>query len=438
MEIRDTIRELRSFGTIWAGQLVSAIGSGLSGFVLGIWVYQQTGSTTLYALGAVFGALPSILILPFAGGLVDRWNRRRTMIYCNLASAACTFAVLLLLATGRLQVWHTYVNSTLLSIIGSFMGLVFSTTVTSLVPKKHYGRSSGMSYTAQAAAQILPPLLAGVLITTVEIQGIVFIDFLSYFFSVGTLLLVRIPDPAGASATATRKPLLREATFGWNYVKVRRGLLALMIYFATANFVVGLARILFFPMVLNFTTAKGLGTIMFISGLGFLLGGLTMSVWGGPKRRVLCMLVFGLLFGLFVMLTGVRPSVVLVAVAAFCTYFCIPLVNGCSQAIWLSKTPADVQGRVFAIRWVVGLSMTPLAYMLAGPLADRFFVPLVDNNPWLFKLVGEGTGRGIGLMFVVAGVLTVVVQVAAYLYPRLRRVETEVPDAVNEVVVSGA
>lgn len=436
MGIRGTTLELWGFGTVWAGQLVSAIGSGLSGFVLGIWVYQHTGSATLYALGAVFGSLPSILILPFAGVLVDRWNRRRTMIYCNLAAAACTLAVLLLLATGRLQVWHTYVNTTLLSVIGSFTGLVFSTTVTSLVPKKHYGRSSGMTSTAQAAAQILPPLIAGMLISTVEIQGIVLIDFLSYFFAVGTLLLVRIPDPAVAAEK--KEPLLREAMFGWNYVKVRRGLLALMVYFATVNFVVGLARILFFPMVLNFTTPQGLGTVMFISGLGFLLGGLAMSVWGGPRRRIPCMLACGLLFGVFVTLTGVRPSVVLVAAAAFCTYFCIPLVNGCSQAIWLSKTPADVQGRVFAIRWVVGLSMTPLAYVLAGPLADGFFVPLVDNNAWLFKLVGEGTGRGIGLMFMVAGVLTVALQLAAYLYPRLRRVEKEIPDAAGEVVVSGA
>jgi MFS family permease len=438
MGIRGTIGELWSFGTVWAGQLVSAIGSGLSGFVLGIWVYQRTGSTTLYALSAVFGSLPSILILPFAGVLVNRWSRRRTMIYCNLASAACTLAVLLLLVTGRLQVWHTYINTTFLSVIGSFMGLVFSTTVTSLVPKKHYGRSSGMTYTAQAAAQILPPLIAGMLLTTVEIQGIVLIDFLSCFFAVGTLLLVKIPDPAGADAAMEKKPLLREAMFGWNYVKVRRGLLALMVYFATINFVVGLARILFFPMILNFTTAKGLGTIISISGLGFLLGGVTMSVWGGPKRRVPCMLAFGLLFGVFVTLTGVRPSAVLVTAAAFCMYFCIPLVNGCSQAIWLSKTPADVQGRVFAIRWVVGLSTTPLAYVLAGPLADRFFVPLVDNNAWLFKLVGEGAGRGIGLMFIVAGLLTAAVQLTAYLYPRLRRVEKEIPDAVNEVVVSGA
>lgn len=438
MGIRRTILELWSFGTVWAGQLVSAIGSGLSGFVLGIWVYQRTGSATLYALGAVFGSLPSILILPFAGVLVDRWNRRRTMIYCNLASAACTFCVLLLLVTGRLQVWHTYVSTTLLSIIGSFAGLVFSATVTSLVPKKHYGRSSGMTYTAQAAAQMLPPLIAGMLVATVKIQGIVFMDFSSYFFTIGTLLLVKIPDPAGADAAVRKRPLLREAMFGWNYVKVRRGLLALMTYFAAVNFVVGLARILFLPMVLNFTTARGLGVIMSISGLGFLLGGLTMSVWGGPKRRVPCMLAFGLLFGVFVTLTGVRPSVVLVAAAAFCTFFCIPLVNGCSQAIWLSKTPVDVQGRVFAIRWVVGLSTTPLAYVLAGPLADRFFVPLVNNNAWLFKLVGEGAGRGIGLMFIVAGALTVVVQLAAYLYPRLRRLEREIPDAVNEVVISGA
>lgn len=437
MSLGSVVRELWRFGLIWAGQLVSAIGSGLSGFVLGVWIYQHTGSTTLFALSAVFGSLPSILILPFAGALVDRCSRRRTMIYCNLAAAATTLAVVLLLGTGRLQVWHVYVNVTLLSVIGSFMGLVYTTTITTLVPKKHYGRSSGMGYTAQAAAQILPPLIAGVLIATVEIQGIIFIDFLSYFFAIATLLMVKIPDPEQADAGG-KKPLLSEATFGWNYVKERRGLLALMIYFATGNFVVGLARILFFPMILNFASAQVLGTILSIAGVGFLLGGVTMSVWGGPERRVRGLLGFGLLFGVSVALTGVRPSAVLVAAAAFLMHFCLPLINGCSQAIWLNKTPSDVQGRVFAIRWMVGLSTTPVAYLLAGPLADRFFEPLVAGSAWLPRLVGEGPGRGIGLMFVAAGVVTVAVQFVGYLYPRLRQLEEEIPDAVNEVAVSKA
>lgn len=427
------------FGLIWFGQLISIIGSGLSGFVLGVWVFQQTGSTTLYAMSAVFGSLPNILLLPLAGALVDRWDRRRTMIWCNLAASFCTLAVALLLYAGRLRLWHVYAAITLLSIISTFMGLVYSTVVTLLVPKQHFGRSSGMTYTAQAASQVLPPLMAGALIATIDIQGIILIDYVSYLLAIMTVLLVHIPMPQAAEGAPARRPtLLRDATYGWDYVRMRPGLLALMFYFASVNFVVGLARILFYPMILSFTTTAVLGTILSVSGLGFLAGGVTMSVWGGPKRRVRGLLGFGLLFGASVLMTGVSSSVILITVAAFCMHFFIPLVNGCSQAIWLSKTPPDVQGRVFAIRWMVGLSTSPIAYLLAGPLADRVFGPLLAASPQLQRVVGGGPGRGIGLMFVAAGVLTILAQFLGYFYPRLRFVEDEVSDALGDAVVSKA
>ncbi len=439
MAQRTGFRGVWGFGLIWFGQLVSTVGSGLSGFILGVWVFQQTGSATLYALSAVFGSIPNILLLPLAGALVDRWNRRRTLIWCNLAASLCTLAVALLLVTGRLRVWHVYIVVSLLAISSTFLGLTYSTVVTLLVPRQHFGRSSGMNYTAQAAAQILPPLLAGVLAASIQLHGVLLIDYATYLFAIATLLLVHIPahEPSSDGA-GQRQPLLREATYGWNYVKARRGLLALMVYFATVNFVVGLALILLFPMVLSFTTTGGLGTIMSVSGLGFLLGGVTMGVWGGPKDRVRGLLSFGLLFGCSVLAMGLRPSVPLITAAAFCMHFFIPLVNGCSQAIWLSKTPPDVQGRVFAIRWMVGLSTSPLAYLLAGPLADRVFGPLVAGSATLQRLVGAEPGRGIGLMFITAGALTILAQFVSYFYPRLRRVEQEVPDAVGEVAVAQA
>lgn len=440
MARRISIGGIWSFGLIWFGQLISLIGSGLSGFVLGVWVFQQTGSATLFALSAVFSSLPNILLLPFAGALADRWDKRRTMIYCNLAASLCTLVVALLFFTGQLRVWHVYIAITLISISSTFMGLVYSTVITRLVSKEHFGRSSGLSYTAQAASQVLPPLLAGLLIAGIRIPGIILIDFVSYLFAVGTLLLVHIPGPetSRAGPPPPKQPLRREAAAGWNYVKERPGLLALMFYFAIINFVVGLARVLFYPMILGFTSPRELGTILSVGGLGFLAGGAVMSVWGGPQNRIRGVLIFGWLCGCGVILSGLRPSVPLIAAGAFCLYFFIPLVNGCSQAIWLSKTPADVQGRVFAIRMMVSLSTSPVAYLLAGPLADGVFGPLVAGSESLQRFVGAGAGRGIGLMFVTAGALTILIQLIGYLYPRLRQVEVEIPDAVDEGAVSGA
>ncbi|HEX7774838.1 MAG TPA: MFS transporter, partial [Pyrinomonadaceae bacterium] len=386
---------------------------------------------------AVFASVPIILMLPLAGALVDRWDRRRMMIYCNLIPAISTASVVLLIIAGQLQVWHVYISIIVLSIVGSFTGLAYSTTITLLVPKRHYARSSGMNQATQAAAQILPPMIAGAFLAVIQISGVLLIDLATYLFAVSILLWVKIPRPAVTTFDKPAdRPLLREMAYGWRYIRTRPGLLALMFYFAAINFVVALARILFFPMVLSMTTPQVLGTVLSVSGLGFLLGGITMGVWGGPKERVRGLLGFGLLFGLSVALTGLRPSIILIAIAAFCMYACVPLINGCSQAIWLGKIPSDVQGRVFATRWMVALSTSPIAYLLAGPLADWCFEPLVKNNSGLQKIVGEGPGRGIGLIFIVAGILIIVVQFVGYLYPRLRHVEDELPDAIGATVAS--
>ena len=205
------------------------------------------------------------------------------MIYCNLIPAISTASVVLLIIAGQLQVWHVYISIIVLSIVGSFTGLAYSTTITLLVPKRHYARSSGMNQATQAAAQILPPMIAGAFLAVIQISGVLLIDLATYLFAVSILLWVKIPRPAVTTFDKPAdRPLLREMAYGWRYIRTRPGLLALMFYFAAINFVVALARILFFPMVLSMTTPQVLGTVLSVSGLGFLLGGITMGVWGGP------------------------------------------------------------------------------------------------------------------------------------------------------------
>jgi hypothetical protein len=369
-------------------------GSGLSGFVLGVWVYQETNSPTLYALSAVCASLPTLLLLPFAGVLADRWDRRRTMILCNLLASLTTLAIAVLLLDARLRVWHIYLGVTILSATGTFITLVQATTIAVLVPREHFGRSSGINQTIQAA-QVLPPLLAGILIASIQIHGVILLDFASYLFAIGTLLFARIPSTAPADAGAAgKRPWLREATSGWNYVRSRPGLLALTGYFAVVNFIMGIVRVLLLPMILSFTTTAVLGVIVSAAGLGLLLGGVVMGIWGGPKNRVRGLLSFGSLFGVSLLLAGARASATLVGIASFWMYFFTSLVNGCSQAIWVSKTPAEIQGRVFALRWMVASSGYPLAYLLAGPLAGKVFEPLVASSETLSGALGGGAASG--------------------------------------------
>lgn len=423
----------RTFLVIWSGQLVSLTGSGLTGFALGVWVYQRTGSVTQFALISLFTALPGILFSPLAGALVDRWDRRWAMILSDTGAGLCTLIVALLLAANRLEVWQIYILMALSSTFSAFQWPAYSASITLLVPKEHFGRASGMVQLGEAFAQIASPTLAGVLIGVIQVEGIILIDFLSFILAVLTLSLVRIPKPkTTAEGMAGQGSLLREAAYGWRYIRARPGLLGLLLLFAATNFTSGIVQVLFTPLVLSFTTAAVLGTILSIGGLGFLGGSLTMSAWGGPNTRVYGIYAFLLLQSVVLFAAGFPPQVTVLAAAAFLYFFSHPIVNGCSQAIWQSKTAPDVQGRVFAVRRMIAWSSLPLAYLAAGPLADQIFEPLLYEGGALAnsvgQIIGTGQGRGIGLLFIILGIVSLLATAAGILYPRLREVETELPD----------
>lgn len=441
MALRIATRGTYVFMSILLGYLISTIGTGLTNFALGIWVFQRTGSATQFALIVLFGGLPSGLVLPVAGALIDRWDRRTTMIVAHTGAALTTLAAAVLLSLGRLEVWHIYVGVTIRGCFSSFLNPAFLASTTMLVPKRHFGRAGGMLQSVQAAAQVVSPLLAAILIGRIHLPGILLIDFLSYLAAIIPLLLVSIPKPErAAGGESGGGSLPREIAYGWTYIRERHGLLALLVYFAAVNFVLGSTIVLFTPMILSFTSAEVLGTILSVSGVGFLSGSFVMSIWGGPKKRVGGVLGFGFVFGLCCVLVGLRPSAMQVAAGAFGMYFVLPFVNGCSQAIWQSKIPPDVQGRVFAIRRMLVASTLPLAYLIAGPLADKVFEPLVRSDFFTRIIradIGQGPGRGIGLMFIVAGTLTMLAQLCGYLYGPLRRVEDDLPDVALDVVLTG-
>ena len=428
---------LRAFMTLWIGEVVSILGTGLSAFAAGIWVYQRTGSVTSFSLISLVVILPSFLFSPFAGALVDRWDRRRIMVMSNLGQCFITSFLALLLFAGRLEYWHIYVVGIIASILALFNKLAFETAITSLLSAEDFGRASGLMQIGPAAAQILSPLIAGGLLALIRFQGLLLIDSLTFLFAIGTLFMVRIPPRVRGDGEAqlAKTPLYKEATFGWSYIARRRGLLGLLAFFALINFVIGLSGVTLTPLLMGFTSPQMIAVVAAVSSTGMLLGSIAMGIWGGPKRPVYGVLGFGLILGLGFIVIGWQTSIVVIVATGFLIQFVAPAAFGSNQAIWLSKTPAEIQGRVFAVRTMVQSSIIPLAYIAGGPLADRVFSPLlVAGGPWagtIGRLLGVGPNRGIGLMLVVMGLLTVLVSAAGYVYSPLRQVDTEVPDVTS-------
>lgn len=428
-------RSMRTFFIIWGGQLVSIMGSGLTSFALGVWIFNKTGQATPFALTALFSMLPRILLSPLGGSLADRCNRRWLMILSDAAAALVTGAAAVLLYLGDLQIWHIYLMASIGSILGAFQEPAYMSSVTMLVPRQHLARASGMMQTASSLTMIVSPMLAGVLFGVIGLRGILVIDFVTCFFAVGALLLVRIPQPPVVETPGTRTDFLSDARFGWRYLLQRRGLMVMLLYFALVNFLLNLAMVLMAPLVLSYGDASTLGLVQAISGLGMLAGSIAISAWGGPKDRIPAILIFLGTAGLGLGMAGVYPSALATGGGLFLMMAMIPLASGCSQAIYQSKIEPGVQGRVFAIRGMITQSIMPLAFLLAGPLSDFVFESLLLEggglaDTFIASLLGTGPGRGTGLIFVLSGLTLVAASMLVGLNPRLRRVETELPDAV--------
>lgn len=433
-------RRMRDFTLLWTGQVVSNLGTGLSGFALAVWAYRETGSATALSLITLFASLPNTLLSPLAGALIDRWGRRSVLLINNFGSGACTLIMAGLYWAGVLEIWHVYALVLASRCFNVFQLPAFASATALLVPKKHLVRANGLTQLGPAAGQIAAPILAATLMDVIGVGGVIFLDCSSFLFAAATLLAVRIPKPPVSAAGQEGKgTLLYESFYGWTFIRKRPGLLALLLFFAFANYCLTVVQILITPLVLSFGSAKTLGMVLTSGAAGAVLGGLTLGIWGGGRRftrRIPVILGFTVLQGATLLLGGLQPNALLVASAMAIALFALPVIRGSSEAIWQSKVPHDLQGRVFAIRRMIAGVAFPLAGASAGVLADRVFKPLLlPGGPLadsVGRVLGVGPGRGIGLMFVTFGLLTLLSVAVIYAYRPVREVETELPDVVRD------
>lgn len=430
---------MRAFLIVWAGQFVSQIGGRLSAFALSIWVFQQTGSATLFALIAVAAFLPEVLIGPVAGLVADRFDRRMVMLIADTGAALATLSVALLLATGRLELWHIYLTQALGTLCAAFQLPAFQATITQLVPRPQLSRAAGLVQLADGLSLVLAAPAAGLLIGTLGLTGIVLLDLASFGCAVAALLAVRFP-PLPASRQERRsqgwRGLLHDAGAGLRYNLARPGLFGINLLATAIGFSTGVVSALLTPLILAFASNEAAGVVSGILGLGSVAGSLLMSVWDGPRRRVYGLLSYGLLHGLFVAVSGLAPSLPLISGAMFLAFCGVPVASVCSSLIWRTKVPLEVQGRVFALNRMLVMGSLVLGMGLAGPLTDAVFEPLMAADGALAgsvgALIGTGPGRGIALIFMLTGAAVMLASAAGWLSPRLRRVEAELPDVVPD------
>jgi len=426
------------FGTIWLGQLVSVIGSALSAFVLGVWVYQGTGSVTQFVLIQFCAILPGILVSPVAGVVTDRFDRRRIMVAADCGAGLATAVVTGLVAAGALEVWHIYLAAAFSSMCNAFHAIAYTAVVPALVGKRQLGRVNGLMQIT-SGVQIAAPLVAGALLGLVGLRGVLLIDLASMAFAVVTLLTARLPEAAVRPAPAPDARAVRardEIGAGLAYLRGRPGLLGLVVVFGIYNFLFAIAGGTVQPLILSFSSPATLGALMFAGGSGLFVGSLVMGAWGGPKRRIDGVYLGLGLGGIFLVLHSLRPSPWLIAVVAPAFLFTLPVMNTACMTLLQTKVPAEVLGRVLAAVRMISQAAMPLAYLFIGPLTDGILEPLMAPDGPLAgsvgALIGTGEGRGIALIFLVDGLLLLALAAFAYSRPRIRRIDTELPDMIDD------
>jgi DHA3 family macrolide efflux protein-like MFS transporter len=432
---------LHVFWFTWLGQLISVVGSGLTSFLIGLHIYQDTGSITQLSLVSFFYSFPAVVLSPMAGALVDRWDRRRAMLISDLGAGLGAVLIWVLLVAGRAQVWpirpwHFFFPIAQISVFGALRGPAYLATISLLVPKRQLGRANGMIQLAAAAGQVVAPMLAVVLVARIGLERVILTDVGTFAFAILCLLILRFPSAPAAAGELRGGSLWHEIRYAWSFIQARFGLVGLLVLMSALFVVMGLVWVLVTPLVLSVADTAALSVTFSIAGGGMLLGGVVMSAWGGPRRRMRGVLGFLLCAGVVLFMGALPPSAPLVAIGCASFLFCIPLIGGSTNAIWQSKVPPGVQGRVFAVRQTLILLVSSLASLIAGPLADRWFEPWLARGGALSgsvgRVIGTGPGRGIGFLFVLLGILLVAVVIAAYLTPRLRDLEDLLPDAFPE------
>lgn len=430
-------QSMRLFLILWFSQFVSNIGTSLGSFALGVWVYRQNASATEYAMIAFVGTCTGLLVSPLAGVLADRWDRRRLILFGDSGAAVMTALMAIALYTGEMRLWHVYIIVVFMVGFGALQGPAFTATISLLVARRQLGRASGLAQAAAISTTLICPPLAGALIPLIGYHGVIMIDIATFLFAFAVLLFNRLPKPSISPEHHVRRSMLSDFLFGWTYIRQRPGLLNLLGIFAITNFSIAIVHVLLTPLILSFGSATNLGFVNMATAAGGLLGSLVLSVWGGPRNRVLGILLFILLQAPILLLGGLKPNVMLIAAATFLFMAFSPFIGGLSQAIWQSKVANDIQGRVFAMRGLIVSAAAPIAFLLAGPLADRVFEPLMAPGGALAgtvgRVIGVGPGRGVGLLFMTLSVCIIVVVLVSSLNPRLRNVESELPDAGAEV-----
>ncbi|MFN8442192.1 MAG: MFS transporter [Caldilineaceae bacterium] len=398
------------FFTFWGAQAISIIGSSLTQFALVWWLTETTKSATILATSSLVALLPGILVGPIAGVLVDRWNRKRVINIADGVGALSAFALALLFWFDLIQIWHVYVIMFIRSIAGNFQFPAVQSSTSLMVPDDQLARVQGLNQMLQGISMIAAPPLGAWLISLLPFEGIMAIDVITGTFAIVLVLILHIPQPQVDRSTSTSlASVWSDFRQGIQYIVSWNGLLSLMVISSLLNLMLTPAFSLL-PILVTRNLNGGAEELAWLNmafGIGIVVGGALLSVWGGFKRRINTSMVGLLGMSIGVLMVGFAPANgfwwTLIGIALI--GLMNPIANGPFFAILQSVVAPEIQGRIFTVIGSASLLMSPIGLAIAGPVSDRF---------------------GVQIWYCVGGIVALLMLVFILVTPVIRNLEDQV------------
>ncbi len=434
--IKQTTKSMKNFWVIFSGQFVSTLGSSISSFGLSIWVLMQTSSATLFSLTYFATVLPFVLLSPITGSVADRKNRKYIIVICDTLDAILKLMIITLFFIGKFEIWMIIVFNFLSSTLNAFQSPAFQASIPVLVPKEELSKANSMLMLIQATKMLLAPIIAGFLYPIIDLLGLFIIDFATYSFAILTILPQnlhhQIKKTTKKSFYKTVKSDFKETMI---YLKKMGVFFKIILTVSALNFIASFIVPLLGPLVTANYNAQIYGIVQASFAIAMIIGSIiTNMIPSNNKIRsiYICIAIDGIAF----IVMGISYKWYIIVLGITIMGLLGPRTNGFFGAIMQSKISNDMLGKVSSVVTAIGNMFTPIAVLFSGALADYVFKPLLTENGALANtiigtILGVGKARGIGLMFVIAGIITSIMGLICLLDKKIISFEKDYPDVVE-------
>ena len=423
--MNNTQNSFRRFILLWTGELISATGSGITAFGIGIFVYQLTGKASATSIAALLAFLPALLLSAPAGTLADRCDRRILMIIGDGLSALGPAFILFCMQTGDIKLWQIYTGVTMSSVFSSLLEPSYKATITDLLSREQFTKASGLVQVSGSARYLISPVIAGFLLTVADLRLLLIIDISTFGVTIASTLAIRKGLKSGRSASGNS--FHSDFREGIRALVNNTGILTLSLIGSLLTFFIGFIQTLLTPMIISFSDSRALGIAETVSASGMLASGILISIIPIKKAYTKILSISLFMTGVFMFFFGMRENLFLITLSGFLFFCTLPFANTSIDYLLRTNIDNSLQGRVWGLIGLVSQFGYIIAYAVSGPLTDYVFTPLLRDGGLLSnsigRITGTGEGRGAGLLIMISGILLSLTSILLYSRKSIKELE---------------